>query len=276
METCDISLVKQEIVELIKTEPQNENEFDTCGQLGIKTEDESDTSNSVDEIVKTEINLYDSSFGTIDSNIDHFTPVDKSEDIVVLMEEDCIVKLKIVPSLLMLEDIVLHMVEEENVKLKIVLRMLICEDIVVHTEEEGNDVNSYFARFEHFCTTETIAVDVRVAWLLRCIGPVAYQISTELCSPVAPGTKTFVQLKTLLETHYAPTKSVYEERSSFSCRKQRAGESYVAFSLSLRHLAATCSFGTFLDDALKSQFYHNICRTSFFVNSVSLITTRLA
>nr|CAD7205235.1 unnamed protein product [Timema douglasi] len=79
METCDISLVKQEIVELIKTEPQNEDEFDMCGQSRIKTEDESDTSNSVDEIVKTEIKLFDSSFVIMDSNIDHFTPVDKSE-----------------------------------------------------------------------------------------------------------------------------------------------------------------------------------------------------
>nr|CAD7433102.1 unnamed protein product [Timema monikensis] len=81
METCDISLVKQEIVELIKTEPQNEYEFDMCGQSGIKTEDESDTTNSVDEIVKTEIKLYDSSFGIMDSNIDHFTTVDKSEGV---------------------------------------------------------------------------------------------------------------------------------------------------------------------------------------------------
>nr|CAD7206082.1 unnamed protein product [Timema douglasi] len=120
MEACDISLVKQEIVELIKTEPQNEDEFDTCGQSGIKTEDsnlvgvfkdtindethnfqttdvkmkslwdgfliikeqikdESDTSNSVDEIVKTEFKLYDPSLGIMDSNIDHFTPVDKPE-----------------------------------------------------------------------------------------------------------------------------------------------------------------------------------------------------
>nr|CAD7577840.1 unnamed protein product [Timema californicum] len=39
---------------------------------------------------------------------------------------------------------------------------------------------------------------------------------------------------------------------------QRAGESYAVFSLSLRHRAATCSYRTFLDDALKSQFYHNI------------------
>nr|CAD7399288.1 unnamed protein product [Timema poppensis] len=133
METCDISLVKQEIVELIKTEPQNENEFDTCGQSGIKTEtknrianelgskkdsnlagdfkdtinyeaqsiqisdverkalldgflpikeeikDESDTYNSVDEIVKTEIKLYDSSFGIMDSKIEHLNPLDKFE-----------------------------------------------------------------------------------------------------------------------------------------------------------------------------------------------------
>nr|CAD7614790.1 unnamed protein product [Timema genevievae] len=38
MEACDISLVKEENIELIKTEPQNEDEFDICGQSGIKTE----------------------------------------------------------------------------------------------------------------------------------------------------------------------------------------------------------------------------------------------
>nr|CAD7268073.1 unnamed protein product [Timema shepardi] len=79
MQTFDISLMKQEIVELTKTEPQNEDEFDTCGQSGIKTEDEPDTTNFVDEIVKTEIKLYDTSFGIMDSKIEHLTPVDKSE-----------------------------------------------------------------------------------------------------------------------------------------------------------------------------------------------------
>nr|CAD7401999.1 unnamed protein product [Timema cristinae] len=153
IETCDISLVNQEIIELIKTEPQNEDELDTCGQSGIKTEDsnlagdfkdtinyeaqsfqtsdvemkspwdgflpikeqikdESDTSNFVDEIVKTEIKLYDSSFGIMDSNIDHFTPVDKSkEDIVLHMEEDINVKPRIVQRVLRHEDIVKHMEE---------------------------------------------------------------------------------------------------------------------------------------------------------------------
>nr|CAD7261674.1 unnamed protein product [Timema shepardi] len=110
----------------------------------------------------------------------------------------------------------------------------------------------YKQRFENFCATETISADIITAWLLRFIGPVTYQVLTYLCSPVAPGTKTFAQLKRLLETPYAPTRSVYEERSAFSSRNQRAGESYVAFSLFLCHLAATCSFGIFLDDALKS------------------------
>nr|CAD7434937.1 unnamed protein product [Timema monikensis] len=79
METCNISLVKQEIVELIKTEPENKDEFDMCGQSGIKTEDESDNSNYVDDIVKTEIKQYDPSLRIMNSNIDHFTLVDKSE-----------------------------------------------------------------------------------------------------------------------------------------------------------------------------------------------------
>nr|CAD7263693.1 unnamed protein product [Timema shepardi] len=137
METCDISLVKQEIVEHIKTEPQNEDEFDMCGQSGIKTEDESDTSNSVDEIGKTEIKLFDSSFGIMDSNIDHFTPVDKSEeDTVMHMEEEENVKLTIVLRDLKWEDIVLHMEGVDFVKLKIVLRWQWKVDIVLHMAEE--------------------------------------------------------------------------------------------------------------------------------------------
>nr|CAD7204433.1 unnamed protein product [Timema douglasi] len=162
-----------EIVEIIKTEPQNEDEFDMCRLSGIKTErgkgvmggeyatssvgeipeqsysltqpsragnvilypgilcensllkrlqasrissafhDESETSNSVDEFVKTEIKLNDSSFGIMDLNIDHFTPVDKSE-----------------------EDIVLNMVGEGNVKLIIVQSLLCKEDFVLHMEED--------------------------------------------------------------------------------------------------------------------------------------------
>nr|CAD7459706.1 unnamed protein product [Timema tahoe] len=34
----DTSIVKEEIVELIKTEPQNEDEFEMCEQSGIKSE----------------------------------------------------------------------------------------------------------------------------------------------------------------------------------------------------------------------------------------------
>nr|CAD7456498.1 unnamed protein product [Timema tahoe] len=46
--------------------------------------------------------------------------------------------------------------------------------------------------------------------------------------------------------------------SRTNSRKQHAGESYAAFSLALRHLAATCSFEIFLDNSLKLRFYHNI------------------
>nr|CAD7257726.1 unnamed protein product [Timema shepardi]CAD7574335.1 unnamed protein product [Timema californicum] len=77
MVSCGISLLKQEIVDLIKTELQNEDKLDTCGQSGIKTEDESEAKNSVDEIAKAEIKLYDSSLRIMNSNRDHFTPVDK-------------------------------------------------------------------------------------------------------------------------------------------------------------------------------------------------------
>nr|CAD7463435.1 unnamed protein product [Timema tahoe] len=49
-------------------------------------EDESDTSNSVDEIVKSEIKSYDSFLGIMDSNIDHFSPVDNSEYRILILD----------------------------------------------------------------------------------------------------------------------------------------------------------------------------------------------
>nr|CAD7606905.1 unnamed protein product [Timema genevievae] len=198
METCDISLVKEENIELIKTEPQNEDEFDMCGQSGIKTEvpnlvgdfkdtinygaqrfqtsdagmkspwdvflpikeqikDETDTSNSVDEIVKTEIKLYDSSLGIMNSNMD---PVDKSK--IKLEQDQSTSSSEISKSNILAqtgsdfpheggrkcntenctkkadEDIVFHMEAERNVKLQDVLNRLRQEAIVMHMEAERN------------------------------------------------------------------------------------------------------------------------------------------
>nr|CAD7463250.1 unnamed protein product [Timema tahoe] len=102
------------------------------GFLPIKEQikEESDTSNCVHEIVKTEIKLYDSSLGIMDLNKDYLTPVDKSEGGNV--------ELKVVLRRLRQEDIVLHKEVEGNVELKIVLRWLRKEDIVLHMEEDGN------------------------------------------------------------------------------------------------------------------------------------------
>ncbi|CAG2059738.1 unnamed protein product, partial [Timema podura] len=129
MDTCDISLVKEENVELIKTEPQNEDEFDMCGQSGIKTEDETDVPYNVDGVVKTEVNFYDSCVGIMKSTPDHFTLENKyqmlgKEGIVLRMEENRYVKPKIVIKMLKKEGIVLRTEVAVNVKLKIALRRL--------------------------------------------------------------------------------------------------------------------------------------------------------
>nr|CAD7463364.1 unnamed protein product [Timema tahoe] len=115
MEACDISLVKEEIVEFIKTEPQNEDEFDMCGQSGIKTED----SNMVGDFKDT-INYEAQSFLTSEvemkSSWDGFLPIKEQikEDIVLLTEEEGNVELKIVQIGLKYEDIVLNMEGEGN------------------------------------------------------------------------------------------------------------------------------------------------------------------
>nr|CAD7268158.1 unnamed protein product [Timema shepardi] len=83
METCDISLVKQEIVELIKTEPQNEDEFDMFGQSGIKNED----SNLVGDFKDT-INYETHNFQTTDMEMkspwDGFLPIKEQIKVDIL------------------------------------------------------------------------------------------------------------------------------------------------------------------------------------------------
>nr|CAD7449528.1 unnamed protein product [Timema bartmani] len=119
--------------------------------------DETDTSNSVDEIVKTEIKLYDSSLGIMNSNMD---PVDKSK--IKLEQDQSTSSSEISQSNILAqtgsdfpheggrkcntenctkkadEDIVFHMEAERNVKLQDVLNRLRQEAIVLYTEAERN------------------------------------------------------------------------------------------------------------------------------------------
>ena len=64
---------------------------------------------------------------------------------------------------------------------------------------------------------------------------------------------TYAQLGIILKDHLAPKKVVIAERYRFHNCMQREGESVSLFVANIKHLAATCQFGTHLSEALHDQ-----------------------
>ena len=94
----------------------------------------------------------------------------------------------------------------------------------------------------------------RRAILISVIGAKAYDVLSDLCSPIPPSEKTYAQLTTILKNHFAPKKLVTAERYRFHNCTQRECESLTAFAANLKHLASTCQFGTHLNEALRNRF----------------------
>ena len=88
---------------------------------------------------------------------------------------------------------------------------------------------------------------------LASVGPNAYKLLKNLCSPTQPSTKNYGQLKQLLAEHYKPAPIVIAERHKFWTAHQQERESVADFVVRLKNLASTCSFGTFLSQALRDR-----------------------
>ncbi|KAH9384861.1 hypothetical protein HPB48_026890 [Haemaphysalis longicornis] len=82
----------------------------------------------------------------------------------------------------------------------------------------------------------------------------AYKTLKDLLLPAKPEEKTFEDLVKVLSDHYEPSSQVIAERFKFNRRYQGEGESVAAFAVTLKHTAAKCNCGTFLDDALRDRF----------------------
>ena len=80
---------------------------------------------------------------------------------------------------------------------------------------------------------------------LRCLG--------NLLAPANPKDKSLVEIKTVLLDHFEPKRNVVAERFRFHKRCQNHGESVAEFVAEVRRLAARCSFGNYLDEALRDR-----------------------
>jgi hypothetical protein len=140
-------------------------------------------------------------------------------------------------------------------------------------EPGKEDIERYLDRFGFFLLTknlgDAVASDAtaaqlaaietkKKAWLFRMIGAGPYQVLCDLCSPTSPAEESYAVITDLLKRNYAPVRNVNVQRRKFYARVQAQSESISEFAVALQHLAETCTFGTFLDQALQTQFINHL------------------
>ena len=120
-------------------------------------------------------------------------------------------------------------------------------------------INRYLEWLEQYFVANSVHGDSaeshkRRSILISVISAKAYDVLSDLCSPIPPTEKTYAQLTTILKNHFAPNKLFIAERYRFHNCTQREGESVTTLAANMKHLASTCQFGTHLNEALSDRF----------------------
>ena len=120
-------------------------------------------------------------------------------------------------------------------------------------DENNKKFADYARRYEAFTVANEIAKDRQVHVFLAVFGPQAYKLLNNLCDPENPNSKSYEELKQILQAHYEPAPIVIAERHKFWTASQEENESVSDFVGRLKKLASTCSFGAFLEEALRDR-----------------------
>ena len=112
---------------------------------------------------------------------------------------------------------------------------------------------NYAQRLEQYFIANDVAEGKRAATLLSCIGAKTYQLLRSLTSPDLPSTKSYDELKVVLNKHLSPQPLKIAERFRFHKRNQREGESIQAYSVEIKSLSEHCNFGPHLDQSLRER-----------------------
>ena len=92
-----------------------------------------------------------------------------------------------------------------------------------------------------------------MAILLTAIGGETYALLTSLLSPAKPHDQTCAEITAVLKAHFEPKPIIIAERFHFHRRHQGANETIAEYVAELRHLASTCEFKDYLDQALRDR-----------------------
>ncbi|XP_037561282.1 uncharacterized protein LOC119440448 [Dermacentor silvarum] len=120
-------------------------------------------------------------------------------------------------------------------------------------DSNSGSLDVFVERFELYTSANEVAEAKKLHLFLSAIGEEAYVTLRSLLLPKTPSTATYKEVVAALQKHYSPRRSVVSERYHFNQRKQAPQESVTDFVVQLKKLAASCDFGSFLEQSLRDR-----------------------
>lgn len=113
----------------------------------------------------------------------------------------------------------------------------------------------YQERLENYFGAYDITTEAkRKVTLLNSIGPKAYKLVRDICSPDTPNTKSYAQLCKILKDYYTQPVIAYKERKDFYSLIKTDGESCVEWMARVKCCASNCDFAEKLTGVVLDKF----------------------
>lgn len=119
--------------------------------------------------------------------------------------------------------------------------------------QEGENFEEYLMQVEFYFEANRIVNDNdKRASLLTCVGRKVFSTLMNLVRPKTLKEVSYDEIIATLTNHFAPQTSVIIHRFKFHNIKQNA-EDVSTFIVRIKEAASKCSFGQFLDDAIRDK-----------------------
>lgn len=122
-----------------------------------------------------------------------------------------------------------------------------------------DDVDTYLLQLKHFFKANAITEDgKKVSFFITLVGSKVISTLVDLFSPEDLDAKTYPEIIEKFKKHFQPERLVVSERHKFYSRRQKIDESISEYVVEIKHLAATCKFNAFLEDALRDRLISGV------------------
>ncbi|XP_031328872.1 uncharacterized protein K02A2.6-like [Photinus pyralis] len=147
-------------------------------------------------------------------------------------------------------------------------------------DPEKEEWTYYIQRFEveltlHGLNTASKAEEKRNQFLAK-VGSISFKILVDHFKPNSVVSKSYDELKAVLDKHYKRQTYVLSERVAFSMRCRQENESVTQFLSVLRGLAGSCEFGENLNERLRDQLVIGINQPAWQQEIILKYTTNAA